>query len=143
VFTLVPPADAIASRVVAWELAQLLSASTETVKLCKVVKDATEQSWVSSCRGGHYPQLLLKMGNFESEFRMLARRQPQRQCKWERPRHWLDMHDLRAAGSLQLAAALTWCQQRPARRRFICAESKVFQCRRGGRVFCPELSPTH
>src|SRR5437762_13154535 len=34
----------------------------------------------------------------------------------------LDTHALRAADSLQLAAALTLCQQRPARRDFICAD---------------------
>lgn len=39
--------------------------------------------------------------------------------------HLLDMHDLRAADSLQLAAALTWCQQRPARRSFICADQRL------------------
>jgi predicted nucleic acid-binding protein len=31
----------------------------------------------------------------------------------------LDVYTLRASDSLQLAAALTWCQQRPAERRFI------------------------
>src|ERR1700720_1645893 len=31
----------------------------------------------------------------------------------------LDAHDLRAADSMQLAAALTWCQQRPAKRGFV------------------------
>ena len=33
-------------------------------------------------------------------------------------RDLLDAHELRAADSLQLAAALTWCQQRPAKRNF-------------------------
>ena len=37
----------------------------------------------------------------------------------------LDSYDLRAADSLQLAAALTWCQQRPARRSFICADQRL------------------
>ena len=37
----------------------------------------------------------------------------------------LDMYELRAADSLQLAAALTWCQQRPARRTFICADQRL------------------
>ena len=36
----------------------------------------------------------------------------------------LDAHDLRAADSLQLAAALTWCQQRPARD-FVCADQRL------------------
>jgi predicted nucleic acid-binding protein len=31
----------------------------------------------------------------------------------------LDAHELRAADSMQLAAALTWCQQRPAGRSFV------------------------
>ena len=33
----------------------------------------------------------------------------------------LDAHDLRAADSLQLVAAMTWCQQRPAKREFVWA----------------------
>lgn len=37
----------------------------------------------------------------------------------------LEAHDLRAADSLQLAAALTWCQQRPARRDFLCGECRL------------------
>jgi len=37
----------------------------------------------------------------------------------------LDTHDLRAADSLQLAAALTWCQLRPAKRRFVCADARL------------------
>jgi uncharacterized protein len=37
----------------------------------------------------------------------------------------LDAHELRAADSLQLAAALTWCQQRPARRDFLCSDERL------------------
>lgn len=37
----------------------------------------------------------------------------------------LDAHDLRAADSLQLAAAVTWCQQRPAKRDFVCADHRL------------------
>jgi hypothetical protein len=37
----------------------------------------------------------------------------------------LDAHDLRAADGLQLAAALTWCQQRPARRDFLCSDEHL------------------
>jgi predicted nucleic acid-binding protein len=37
----------------------------------------------------------------------------------------LDAHELRAADSLQLAAALTWCQQRPAKRDFVCADERL------------------
>jgi predicted nucleic acid-binding protein len=37
----------------------------------------------------------------------------------------LDTHELRAADSLQLAAALTWCQQRPAKRDFVCADQRL------------------
>jgi predicted nucleic acid-binding protein len=39
----------------------------------------------------------------------------------------LDIHELRAADSLQLAAALTWCQQRPSKRNFVCADHKLAQ----------------
>ena len=37
----------------------------------------------------------------------------------------LDTHDLRAADSLQLAAALIWCQQRPAKRNFVCGDQRL------------------
>jgi len=37
----------------------------------------------------------------------------------------LDGHDLRAADSLQLAAALTWCQQRPQKRDFLCGGGRL------------------
>jgi predicted nucleic acid-binding protein len=40
-------------------------------------------------------------------------------------RRLLDTHELRAADSLQLAAALTWCQQRPTKRDFICADQRL------------------
>ena len=39
----------------------------------------------------------------------------------------LDIHDLRAADSFQLAAALIWCQQRPARRAFVCADQRLLK----------------
>jgi uncharacterized protein len=37
----------------------------------------------------------------------------------------LDTHELRAADSLQLAAALTWCRQRPENRKFVCADQRL------------------
>ena len=37
----------------------------------------------------------------------------------------LDEYSLRAADSLQLAASLTWCEQRPSRRRFICGDQRL------------------
>ena len=37
----------------------------------------------------------------------------------------LDQHSLRAADSLQLAAALRWCHQRPARKTFLCGDKKL------------------
>ena len=37
----------------------------------------------------------------------------------------LDSYDLRAADGFQLAAALVWCQERPARRTFICADQRL------------------
>jgi uncharacterized protein len=39
--------------------------------------------------------------------------------------HLLDTRDLRAADSLQLAAAMTWCQLRPAKRNFLCADQRL------------------
>ena len=40
-------------------------------------------------------------------------------------RRLLDAHELRAADSLQLAAALTWCRQRPEERGFVCADQRL------------------
>jgi hypothetical protein len=37
----------------------------------------------------------------------------------------LDTYELRSADSVQLAAALTWCQQRPARRDFLCGDERL------------------
>jgi predicted nucleic acid-binding protein len=37
----------------------------------------------------------------------------------------VDAHELRAADSLQLAAALIWCQERPARRTFVCGDDRL------------------
>jgi predicted nucleic acid-binding protein len=39
----------------------------------------------------------------------------------------LDKYVLRAADALQLAASLIWCQNRPARRNFICADRRLSQ----------------
>lgn len=45
-------------------------------------------------------------------------------------RQLLDAHDLRAADSLQLAAALVWCQHRPARRNFLSADHRLSESAR-------------
>ena len=37
----------------------------------------------------------------------------------------LDTYSLRAVDSLQLAASLTWCEQRPSRRSFICGDQRL------------------
>ena len=37
----------------------------------------------------------------------------------------LDNYALRAADSLQLAASLTWCEQHPAKRIFICGDERL------------------
>ena len=37
----------------------------------------------------------------------------------------LDKYSLRAAGSLQLAASLVWCAERPSKRMFICADQRL------------------
>jgi predicted nucleic acid-binding protein len=37
----------------------------------------------------------------------------------------LESYPLRPADSLQLAAALTWCEQRTARRTFVCGDERL------------------
>ena len=39
----------------------------------------------------------------------------------------LDTYSLRAADSLQLASAMVWCQQRPARQRFVSSDLRLCQ----------------
>jgi uncharacterized protein len=39
----------------------------------------------------------------------------------------LDTYSLRAAESLQLASAMIWCQQRPARQRFVSSDLRLCQ----------------
>ena len=39
----------------------------------------------------------------------------------------LDKYSLRAADSLQLAASLIWCEQRPSRRTFICGDHRLVE----------------
>lgn len=38
---------------------------------------------------------------------------------------FLDEYSLRAADSLQLAASMTWCEKRPARRSFVCGDKRL------------------
>jgi predicted nucleic acid-binding protein len=42
----------------------------------------------------------------------------------------LDKHPLQAADSLQLAAALTWCQQRPSKRNFVSGDQRLCEAAR-------------
>jgi len=39
--------------------------------------------------------------------------------------HLLNIYDLRAADSLQLAAAVIWCQQRPLKKIFVCGDQRL------------------
>jgi uncharacterized protein len=55
-------------------------------------------------------------------------------------RQLLDDHDLRAADSLQLAAALVWCQEHPARRNFIAAEGRLLEAARAQGFSVVDLS---
>src|SRR5215469_4475279 len=52
----------------------------------------------------------------------------------------LDAHELRAADSFQLAAALILCQHRPARRTFVCADQRLSRAAEAGGFTVFELS---
>lgn len=52
----------------------------------------------------------------------------------------LDKYELRAADSLQLAAALVWCQVRPARRSFLSADHRLSEAARTHGFLVVELS---
>jgi predicted nucleic acid-binding protein len=52
----------------------------------------------------------------------------------------LDAHELRAADSFQLAAALIWCQHRPARRTFVCADQRLSMAAKAAGFTVFELS---
>ena len=55
-------------------------------------------------------------------------------------RKMLDVHDLRAADSLQLAAALVWCQERPTRRNFLGADRRLLDAVRAQGFAVVDLS---
>jgi uncharacterized protein len=55
-------------------------------------------------------------------------------------RRALETHELRASDSLQLAAALTWCQQRPAKRDFVCADQRLSKAAKAAGFSVLELS---
>jgi predicted nucleic acid-binding protein len=55
-------------------------------------------------------------------------------------RRLLDTHELRAADSLQLAAALTWCQQRPVKRDFVCGDQRLSKAAAAAGFSVAELS---
>jgi predicted nucleic acid-binding protein len=52
----------------------------------------------------------------------------------------LDTHSLRAADSLQLAASLIWCEQRPSRRSFICGDQRLAKAAESAGFSVLELS---
>jgi predicted nucleic acid-binding protein len=52
----------------------------------------------------------------------------------------LDKHSLRAADSLQLAASLIWCEQRPSRRNFICGDLRLVKAAESAGFSVLELS---
>lgn len=52
----------------------------------------------------------------------------------------LNSYCLRAADSLQLAAALTWCQQKPANRTLICGDRRLSEVARSAGFTVVELS---
>jgi predicted nucleic acid-binding protein len=52
----------------------------------------------------------------------------------------LDMHSLRAADSLQLAASLIWCAQRPSKRSFICGDQRLAKAAESAGFSVLELS---
>ena len=55
-------------------------------------------------------------------------------------RKMLDVHDLRAADSLQLAAALVWCQEHPVRRNFLGADRRLLDAVRAQGFSVVDLS---
>jgi len=54
----------------------------------------------------------------------------------------LHRHPLKAADSFQLAASLIWCDERPSRRRFVCADQKLSKAARSLGFVVLELSGT-
>ena len=52
----------------------------------------------------------------------------------------LDVRVLRAADSLQLAAALIWCDERPTRRSFVCADQRLSEAASSAGFSVVELS---
>jgi predicted nucleic acid-binding protein len=55
----------------------------------------------------------------------------------------LNHHPLKAADSAQLAASLIWCDGRPARRTFVCADQRLCKAARSIGFAVLELSGSH
>jgi predicted nucleic acid-binding protein len=54
----------------------------------------------------------------------------------------LGVHSLKAADGLQLAASLIWCEERPARRNFVCSDRALQRAARSVGFFVLELNGT-
>ena len=59
----------------------------------------------------------------------------------ELARQLLDIHQLRAADSLQLAATLTWCHQQPRNRNFVSGDQQLCQAAASAGFTVLALSP--
>ncbi|HEV2964565.1 MAG TPA: type II toxin-antitoxin system VapC family toxin [Candidatus Angelobacter sp.] len=51
----------------------------------------------------------------------------------------LDIHELKAADALQLAAALTWCRQRTSKTNFVCGDQKLSQAAKAKGFFVLQI----
>lgn len=54
----------------------------------------------------------------------------------------LDKYSLRAADSLQFAASLVWCSERPSKRTFICADQRLAQAARSAGFSVVQFLPS-
>jgi predicted nucleic acid-binding protein len=69
----------------------------------------------------HYIAALQRLGMLRKGWREIQPTNRLRDIAGNR----IELHDLRAADALQLAAALVWCNERPKNRAFLCRDARL------------------
>jgi uncharacterized protein len=74
----------------------------------------------------HYSAALQRLGLLRKGWREIQPTNRLRDIAGNR----IELHDLRAADALQLAAALVWCNERPKNRPFLCRDARLREAAR-------------
>jgi predicted nucleic acid-binding protein len=109
---------------------------TSLVECCSALERRYRAGQLKYAEKGQAEQLLAQLAVAWTEV------QPTRSVR-DRARRLLLSHDLRAADALQLAAALTWAEDQPSGRAFVCLDERLnLAARQNGFLVLPEEAPT-